>query len=161
MYSLVREAYLSGLESLHATGADLTKTTSVASFFVSRVDTAVDKAIAEGNLLSDEYKGIYGSMSFSPLGFFSGWVDYHYYDKGLDLNDLGYLLRDNYTKRKIGLKFQSFEPWNLIRNISVILEGDKATCGHKATYGDPLDHVTWQGGDTGPYKGPGSPYWEG
>ena len=60
MYSLVRGAYLSGLESLHATGADLTKTTSVASFFVSRVDTAVDKAIAERNLLSDEYKGMAG-----------------------------------------------------------------------------------------------------
>ena len=32
MYSMVREAYLSGLENLHVSGADLSKTNSVASF---------------------------------------------------------------------------------------------------------------------------------
>ena len=60
MYSLVREAYLSGLENLYENGADLSKTTSVASFFVSRVDTAVDKAISEEKLLSDDLKGMAG-----------------------------------------------------------------------------------------------------
>ena len=60
MYSLVREAYLSGLENLHANGADLSKVISVASFFVSRVDTAVDNAISEEKLLSDELKGMAG-----------------------------------------------------------------------------------------------------
>src|SRR5690242_9816734 len=46
-YSEVVEAYLSGLEALHGKGGDLTKVASVASFFVSRVDTKVDKRLAE------------------------------------------------------------------------------------------------------------------
>lgn len=41
-YEAVAEAYLSGLETLLAAGGDLAKVASVASFFVSRVDTAVD-----------------------------------------------------------------------------------------------------------------------
>src|SRR5207245_6722078 len=39
--------YLSGLEKLHSDGGDLAKVASVASFFVSRVDTKVDKQLAE------------------------------------------------------------------------------------------------------------------
>ena len=42
----VIEAYLSGLESLAHTGGDLSAVHSVASFFVSRVDTEVDKRLA-------------------------------------------------------------------------------------------------------------------
>jgi transaldolase len=44
-YEAVVEAYLAGLEQLAAAGGDLSKVASVASFFVSRVDTAVDKAL--------------------------------------------------------------------------------------------------------------------
>ena len=51
------------------------------------------------------------------------------------------------------------QPFIFNANIPVILEGDRATCNHLATYGDPLVIVTWLGGDTGPYRGPGSPYW--
>src|SRR6185295_11804638 len=46
-YAEVVEAYLSGLEALHAKGGDLSKVASVASFFVSRADTKVDKQLAE------------------------------------------------------------------------------------------------------------------
>src|ERR1700682_6158874 len=46
-YDEVVEAYLSGLEKLHGKGGDLSKVASVASFFVSRVDTKVDKLLAE------------------------------------------------------------------------------------------------------------------
>src|SRR5437764_14334044 len=46
-YDEVVEAYLSGLEKLHKDGGDLSKVASVASFFVSRVDTKVDKNLAE------------------------------------------------------------------------------------------------------------------
>jgi transaldolase len=46
-YDEVVEAYLSGLERLHKKGGDLSKVASVASFFVSRVDTKVDKQLAE------------------------------------------------------------------------------------------------------------------
>ncbi|HTM83265.1 transaldolase [Asticcacaulis sp.] len=45
-YEEVVEAYLSGLETLKATGADLSKVASVASFFVSRIDTAVDRQLS-------------------------------------------------------------------------------------------------------------------
>ena len=56
----------------------------------------------EGQLIKtlDKYKGVYGSLSFSPMGYFSGWIDYIYYDTGLDLNDMGYLWRDDYSKIK-------------------------------------------------------------
>ncbi|HET9410797.1 MAG TPA: bifunctional transaldolase/phosoglucose isomerase [Candidatus Dormibacteraeota bacterium] len=46
-YIEVVEAYLSGLEKLHKGGGDLSRVASVASFFVSRVDTKVDKALTE------------------------------------------------------------------------------------------------------------------
>ena len=42
MYSKAREAYVSGLEDLAHSVGDLSAVSSVASFFVSRVDTAVD-----------------------------------------------------------------------------------------------------------------------
>jgi transaldolase len=41
-YRAVMDAYLSGLEQAHAAGRDLTVIRSVASFFISRVDTEVD-----------------------------------------------------------------------------------------------------------------------
>ncbi|MFY9934891.1 MAG: transaldolase [Streptosporangiaceae bacterium] len=41
-YRAVQDAYLSGLEQAHAAGQDLTTIRSVASFFISRVDTEVD-----------------------------------------------------------------------------------------------------------------------
>ncbi len=44
-YEQVVEAYLSGLEALKGKGGDLSKVASVASFFVSRIDTAVDKKL--------------------------------------------------------------------------------------------------------------------
>jgi transaldolase/glucose-6-phosphate isomerase len=44
-YAEVVEAYLSGLEELQRKGGDLSKVASVASFFVSRVDTKVDKIL--------------------------------------------------------------------------------------------------------------------
>jgi transaldolase len=49
-YKAVVEAYLRGLERLVASGGDPTKVASVASFFVSRVDTEADKRLdAVGN----------------------------------------------------------------------------------------------------------------
>ena len=44
-YAEVAEAFLSGLEKLKKRGGDLSKVASVASFFVSRVDTKVDKLL--------------------------------------------------------------------------------------------------------------------
>ncbi len=44
-YEAVACAYLAGLETCSAAGGDLSKVASVASFFVSRVDTAVDRQL--------------------------------------------------------------------------------------------------------------------
>jgi transaldolase len=49
-YEQVIEAYLAGLERRAASGAALDRIFSVASFFVSRVDTKVDKAIEQALL---------------------------------------------------------------------------------------------------------------
>ena len=46
-YEATAEAYLAGLETLLASGGSPARTASVASFFVSRVDTAVDAALVE------------------------------------------------------------------------------------------------------------------
>jgi transaldolase / glucose-6-phosphate isomerase len=45
IYEQVAEAYLAGLESLEARGGDLGRIASVASFFVSRIDTAVEAMV--------------------------------------------------------------------------------------------------------------------
>src|SRR5581483_10160146 len=47
-YKAVVEAYLRGLERLVAAGKDPSRVASVASFFVSRVDSETDKRLAAG-----------------------------------------------------------------------------------------------------------------
>jgi transaldolase/glucose-6-phosphate isomerase len=47
VYEEVAEAYIAGLEDFAAKGGDLSRVASVASFFVSRIDTMVDGKIAE------------------------------------------------------------------------------------------------------------------
>ncbi len=46
-YKQVMDAYLGGMEELHSSGGDLSKVASVASFFVSRFDTEVDRRLDE------------------------------------------------------------------------------------------------------------------
>ena len=48
-YREVIDAYLSGLEQAHKAGIDLASIRSVASFFVSRVDTKIDAALGDGS----------------------------------------------------------------------------------------------------------------
>ncbi|MBZ5533652.1 MAG: bifunctional transaldolase/phosoglucose isomerase [Acidobacteriia bacterium] len=45
-YERVAEAFIDGLEILHNAGGDVSKIASVASFFVSRIDTLVDSIVA-------------------------------------------------------------------------------------------------------------------
>src|SRR5271154_6297958 len=47
VYEEVAAAYVAGLEDLAARGGNLKKTASVASFFISRIDTLVDSKIEE------------------------------------------------------------------------------------------------------------------
>jgi transaldolase len=60
-YSEVIDAYLSGLEQAAANGHDLSQIHSVASFFVSRVDTEVDKRLDK--IGSDEAKALKGKAA--------------------------------------------------------------------------------------------------
>jgi len=90
-YKVVIEAYLRGLEQGKASGNDLSKVASVASFFVSRVDSAIDKqlqqainstaagngeklasllsrsAISNAKIAYQAYKDIYNSPRFAEL----------------------------------------------------------------------------------------------
>jgi transaldolase len=50
-HELVIEAYLKGLERYSSSGGDVSKISSVASFFVSRVDTETDRRLPEGHEL--------------------------------------------------------------------------------------------------------------
>jgi len=45
VYERVAEAYIAGLEQLAANGGDLNRVASVASFFISRIDTLVDSIV--------------------------------------------------------------------------------------------------------------------
>ncbi|MBI50729.1 MAG: transaldolase [Chloroflexi bacterium] len=84
VYGQVREAYLKGLEKLEDSGGDLTSVSSVASFFVSRVDTLVDSqlvkigteqtesmlntiAIANAKLAYRDFKRTFSSDRFAKL----------------------------------------------------------------------------------------------
>jgi len=91
-YKKVTDAYISALETRHKEGKDISRMASVASFFVSRVDTLVDKlledkvkatsnsdeqqklkslegkaAIANARLVYQEFKKIFHSPRFEKL----------------------------------------------------------------------------------------------
>ena len=86
-YQQVMEAYIAGLEEYVAAGGDPSRMASVASFFVSRVDTAVDTlleermrqgepdmkalmgkaAIANAKLAYREFQQVFGEEHFSSL----------------------------------------------------------------------------------------------
>ncbi len=59
-YEAVIEAYLTGLERLAAAGGDLSAVHSVASFFVSRVDTEVDRRLGK---LGESGTGLVGKAA--------------------------------------------------------------------------------------------------
>lgn len=62
-YREVMEAYAAGLEKARAAGIDLSTVHSVASFFVSRVDTEVDRRLAE--LGTDEASALKGRAALA------------------------------------------------------------------------------------------------
>ncbi|MBD8606508.1 transaldolase [Aeromicrobium sp. CFBP 8757] len=78
-YRGVMDAYIEGLEQADAAGRDLSEIHSVASFFVSRVDTEVDKRLGEGHALRgtaalanarlayEAYEDVFGSDRFTAL----------------------------------------------------------------------------------------------
>jgi transaldolase len=84
VYRQVAHAYIAGLHARHERGEDVSRVASVASFFVSRVDTKVDKyleeagdrasleargraAIANAKLAYEAYGEIFGGDDFADL----------------------------------------------------------------------------------------------
>jgi transaldolase len=87
MYEDVMQAYLDGLRRLQNAGRSIRRVASVASFFVSRVDTLVDKllterleagdqslatlrgqaAVANAKIAYDRYKAVFESGTFASL----------------------------------------------------------------------------------------------
>jgi transaldolase/glucose-6-phosphate isomerase len=61
-YEQVAEAYIKGLERRLEAGADITKIASVASFFLSRIDTSVDR-ILENNIRAAQVHGDTGRIA--------------------------------------------------------------------------------------------------
>jgi transaldolase len=78
-YDAVMDAFLAGLEQAKANGHDLATIGSVASFFVSRVDTEVDKrlgpghplrgkaAVANARLAYQQYEAVFASERWKAL----------------------------------------------------------------------------------------------
>src|SRR6478609_1924662 len=87
-YRAVMDAFLTGLEQAHSKGVDLSSIRSVASFFVSRIDTEVDKrldaladtehaeeakalrskaAVANARLAYREFQEVFSSERWTPL----------------------------------------------------------------------------------------------
>ncbi len=83
-YKMVMDAFLAGIEQAKENGHDITKIGSVASFFVSRVDTEVDKrldkigtpeaqalhglaAVANAQLAYKDYEEVFGSERWKKL----------------------------------------------------------------------------------------------
>lgn len=78
-YRGVMDAYLEGLETAAAEGRDLAAIQSVASFFISRVDSEVDKQLGEGHelrgkaalanarLAFEAYEEVFGGERFKAL----------------------------------------------------------------------------------------------
>ena len=62
-YRAVMDAYLAGLEQADAAGKDLSKIHSVASFFISRVDTEIDNRLDE--IGTDEAKALKGKAGIA------------------------------------------------------------------------------------------------
>lgn len=61
-YEQVAEAYIKGLERRQQAGEDITRVASVASFFLSRIDTMVDR-ILENNIRAAQVTGDTGRIS--------------------------------------------------------------------------------------------------
>ncbi len=64
-YEEVAESYVRGLERLVAEGGDPRQVTSVASFFVSRIDTEADRRIDESGLAGPAADGLKGKLAIA------------------------------------------------------------------------------------------------
>jgi transaldolase/glucose-6-phosphate isomerase len=78
-YQAVAEAYLAGLEARVAKGLPVDRIASVASFFVSRIDTQIDKAIdarvKAGDAQSEALKSLRGKVAIANAKLAYAWYE--------------------------------------------------------------------------------------
>ena len=87
-YREVMDAYISGLETFAASGGDISKVASVASFFVSRVDSEVDRRLEE--LGSDEAFELRGKTAVANArAAFGDYLDVFTSDRFKELESKG------------------------------------------------------------------------
>jgi transaldolase/glucose-6-phosphate isomerase len=76
-YKAVAEAYVAGLEARHEKGEDISRISSVASFFVSRIDAQIDKKIdtrvAAGDPESAALKAVRGKVAIANAKMAYAW----------------------------------------------------------------------------------------
>jgi transaldolase/glucose-6-phosphate isomerase len=71
VYEAVAEAYIAGLEDRAAAGGDLSHVNSVASFFISRIDTLVDRLLEErlkaatDDKMREKIRGLIGQVAIA------------------------------------------------------------------------------------------------
>ena len=82
VYEKVAEAYIAGLEDLASRGGDLKKMASVASFFISRIDTLVDSEIDEKmKAATDPKQQALLKSLFGKVAIANGKLTYQRYQK--------------------------------------------------------------------------------
>ena len=91
-YDQVMDAYLTGLEQAKEAGIDLSTIRSVASFFVSRVDTEIDKRLDK--LGTDEAKALRGKA-----GIANARLAYERYEKVIASDRAGQALEGRRCER--------------------------------------------------------------
>jgi transaldolase/glucose-6-phosphate isomerase len=78
-YKQVAEAYVAGLEQRHASGQDISHISSVASFFVSRIDAQIDKKIDERLAANDPessaLKAVRGKVAIANAKVAYAWYE--------------------------------------------------------------------------------------
>ena len=72
-YQAVAEAFVAGLEARAAKGQDISRIASVASFFVSRIDTVIDKKIEA--LGTDDAKTLAGKVAIANAKVAYAWYE--------------------------------------------------------------------------------------
>ncbi|GAA4322104.1 hypothetical protein GCM10023149_22220 [Mucilaginibacter gynuensis] len=77
-YRAVAEAYIEGLEKRAANGESLENIASVASFFLSRIDSMVDPLL-EAAIKNDKEKAVAGEKLLGKVAIASAKVAYHIY----------------------------------------------------------------------------------
>jgi transaldolase/glucose-6-phosphate isomerase len=163
------EAYIAGLEDLKATGGDISKIASVASFFVSRIDTAVDKnldalpdksvaeklrgnvAIANAKIAYTRYQALFAGPRWDALAKAGAktqrllWASTSVKDKGLkDTLYVEAMIGKDTVDTIPPATMDAFRDHGVVKADSIEndVEGAKATLSALKAAGVSLDQVT-------------------